>query len=137
MRIDVSPFRVVFYNPKRVAVSPGEEYLSGCPVGIRGRFLAALVEIAKAPPFRFRGGGLWEAMHGTMTGWFEVRINSGHREHYRLFCVLDHEAQNFEERLLVVISGRTKKYGTTLDSAEYRKIKKLGDEYFAQNPRLI
>ena len=131
------PYRVVFYAPESGATPLGEEYLNSCPRGIRGRFLTSLVAISEAPPFRFSGGGLWEAMHGEMTGWFEVRINSNKSNHYRLFCVLDHEALNYEERLLVVITGRTKRYRTTLEPSDYRKIKKLGVEYFSQNPRLI
>lgn len=137
MNADLQPFRVVFFTPEGGVIPPAQKYLDDCPDGIRGRFLSALVEIAKAPPFRFRGGGLWEAMHGSMTGWFEVRINSGNRIHFRLFCVLDHEALNIEERLLVVITGRNKKYQTKFSQAEYSKIKKLGDDYFSSNPRLI
>lgn len=131
------PYRVVFYAPEANTTSPGEDFLNSCPSGIRGRFLTLLVEIAKAPPFRFRGGGLWEAMHGDMTGWFEIRVDSNRSSHYRLFCVLDQVALNYQEHLLVVITGRTKKYRTTLAANEYRKIKKLGDEYFSRNPRLI
>ena len=131
------PYRVVFYVPNSELASPGEEYLNSCPPGIRGRFLTLLVEISKAPPFRFSGGGLWEAMHGEMTGWFEIRIDSSKLNHYRLFCVLDHEAVNYEQRLLVVITGRTKRYRTALPHSEYRKIRKLGVDYFSQNPRLI
>ena len=75
-------------------------------------------------------------MRGDMTGWFEVRVDFSKSNHYRLFCVLDHEAMNYDERLLVVIAGRTKKYRTKLADSDYRKIRKLGDEYFSQNPRL-
>lgn len=137
MATDLTPFRVVFFAPESEKVPPGIDYLDSCSAAIRGRFLALLVEIANAPPFRFRGGGLWEAMHGDMTGWFEVRVNFNRASHHRLFCVLDHQAKNYEERLLVVITGRTKKHSTTLKGSEYRKIKKLGDEYFSQNPRSI
>ena len=131
------PFLIVFFAPDPGLPSFGEEFLNSCPPGIRGRFLALLVEIAKAPPFRFSGGGLWEAMHGEMTGWFEIRVDFNKSKHYRLFCVLDHEALNYEERLLVVITGKTKKYRTTITANEYNKIRKLGAEYFSQNPRLI
>ena len=115
----------------------GEAYLLGLPENVRARFLAALAAIAEGPPFRFRGGGLWEAMHGAMTGWFEVRINSANQHHYRLFCVIDTLADNFDENLLVVIVGRTKKYQTTFPETEYEEIKLLGLEYFSSNPRLI
>jgi hypothetical protein len=48
-----------------------------------------LTHVAAAPPKRFSGGGYWEAMHGEMTGWFEVRVDGPQRRHYRLFCLLD------------------------------------------------
>jgi hypothetical protein len=37
---------------------------------VRAKFAAIVVAVATAPPFRFAGGGYWEAMHGDMTGWF-------------------------------------------------------------------
>ena len=42
-------------------------------------------------------------MKGEMKGWFEVRIDGPKRHHYRLFCLLDYEAQGVERPLLVVI----------------------------------
>ena len=132
-----APFRVVFYSPARFELPPGQAYLLSIPEKVRARFLALLVAVAAAPPYRFRGGGTWEAMHGAMTGWFEVRINSAHKYHYRLFCIVDTEALNYQENLLVVVDGRTKRYLTTLPDSEYKKIKRLGEEYFSSNPREI
>ena len=137
MAKDDKPFRVVFYNPYHSGIAPGQAYLDSCPEKIRARLLTTLVEISKAPPYKFRGGGLWEAMKGSMTGWFEVRISSGKTNHYRVYCVLDEKALNFSESLLVVVDGRTKKYLTTLSPSEYEKIRRLGESYFSVNPRLI
>jgi hypothetical protein len=94
-----------------------------------------LIQVAAAPPKRFAGGGYWEAMHGTMTGWFEVRKTGRH--HYRLFCRLDYEAAGQDKPLLVVIDGRDKPSGTTISPAEYDAIRALGDEYFSRNPRSL
>jgi hypothetical protein len=70
--------------------TPGREFLRKvCPVGVRAKFNAVLNAVAAAPPKRFAGGGAWEAMHGDMTGWFEVRKDGPGRRHYRLFCLLD------------------------------------------------
>jgi hypothetical protein len=56
--------------------SPGLNALLGFPTKVRARLLATLAAVAKAPPKRFAGGGQWEAMHGEMTGYFEVRVTS-------------------------------------------------------------
>ena len=40
---------------------------------IDAQFAAVLDAVAAAPPPRFSGGGKWEAMHGTMGGWYEIR----------------------------------------------------------------
>lgn len=68
--------------------TPGQEFLNNiCPEKVRRTFRAVLIEVAKAPPKRFAGGGYWEAMHGDMSGWFEVRVDGPKRTHYRLFCL--------------------------------------------------
>ena len=98
---------------------------------------ATLNAVAAAPPKRFSGGGYWEAMHGEMSGWFEVRVDGPpNRTHYRLFCRLDYDAEGEDKPLLVVITGLSKPFRTTLSDGDYREIRALGDEYFARNPRL-
>lgn len=68
--------------------TPGQDFLNEiCPEGVRRTFRAVLIAVAKAPPKRFAGGGYWEAMHGEMSGWYEVRVNGPKRRHYRLFCL--------------------------------------------------
>jgi hypothetical protein len=96
-----------------------------------------LVAVAAAPPKRFAGGGYWEAMKGDMSGWFEVRVDGPNRHHYRLFCQLDYEAKNGPKPLLVVIAGLDKPFRTELSPADYAKVRALGAEYFARNPRSI
>ena len=99
--------------------------------------VAVLAAVAAAPPKRFAGGGYWEAMHGGMAGWFEVRVNGPQRHHYRLFCLLDYVAQGIDKPLLVVIDGREKPVGTLLSAAEYDAVRDLGDEYRKRNPRSL
>jgi hypothetical protein len=108
-----------------------------CPAGVRAKFNAVLNAVAAAPPKRFAGGGAWEAMHGEMTGWFEVRRDGPGRRHYRLFCLLDYEAEGQEKPLLVIIDGRDKAFGTELGAADYAEVKALGDEYRSRNPRSV
>ena len=76
-------------------------------------------------------------MKGQMAGWFEVRVDGPKRHHYRLFCLLDYQAEGLEKPLLVVIDGRDKPYRSTLEDREYFKISALGEEYLSRNPRSI
>ena len=112
---------------------PGREFRSSCPVGVQARFDRVLIAVAEAPPTKYSGGGYWEAMHGEMTGFYEVRIDS-QNTHYRMFCLLDLEA--LDERgnplakpLLTVIGGGKKQRATKLSDADYAAIRKLADEY--------
>jgi hypothetical protein len=98
---------------------------------------AVLAAVAAAPPKRFSGGGHWVAMHGDMTGWFEVRVNGPQRHHYRLFCLLDYVAQGIDKPLLVVIDGRDKPFLTVLTAADYAAVRDLGEEYRKRNPRSL
>jgi hypothetical protein len=122
---------------------PAREFLAACPATVRARFAAVLVAVASAPPHRFAGGGYWEAMHGEMTGWFEARIDGPKpgggkgRHHYRLYCLLDYDAEAVAKPLLVVIVGSSKPVRTTLSPRDYARIRKLGDEYRARNPRSL
>jgi hypothetical protein len=56
---------------------------------IDAEFTAVLDAVAASPPARFSGGGKWEAMHGTMSGWYEIRLTGPGREQFRLFCLLE------------------------------------------------
>ncbi len=76
-------------------------------------------------------------MRGDMRGWFEVRADGPHRHHYRLFCLLDYEADGREKPLLVVVAGRDKPFRTILSDADYAEVRKLGQEYLTRNPRSL
>lgn len=51
---------------------PAEDFLNSCPPVVEAKILAVLDAVSKAPPPRFSGGGMWEAMHGEMGGFYEV-----------------------------------------------------------------
>lgn len=108
-----------------------------CPATVRARMRAVLVAVAAAPPKSFAGGGYWEAMKGDMTGWFEVRVDGPGRHHYRLFCLLDYDAEGCEKPLLVVVTGLSKPFRTVLSEADYRSVRDLGEEYAARQPRSV
>ncbi|MGN2635821.1 hypothetical protein ACTD5D_06435 [Nocardia takedensis] len=115
---------------------PGREYIRALPTSVRAKVVAVLAEVAAAPPKRFAGGGYWEAMHGEMTGWYEVRCDFG-KAHHRVFCRLDYGAEGRPKPLLAVFDGRSKPLRTVLRSSDYAEIRELGAEYFATNPRSI
>ncbi|WP_255450554.1 hypothetical protein [Skermania sp. ID1734] len=116
---------------------PGRDYLKTLPTKVRATMVACLMAVAEAPPKRFAGGGYWEAMHGEMTGWFEVRVDGKDRMHHRLFCRLDYEAKGHDKPLLVVIAGMSKPFRTRFATSDYASVRELGEEYYAQNPRSI
>lgn len=64
---------IVFCETKAGKV-PAEEFLDSCPVKIEARFYAVLEAVRDAPPPQFSGGGYWEAMHGEMGGYHEIRL---------------------------------------------------------------
>ena len=73
-----SSWGVVYYAPPNPADSP-VAFLDDCPVNVEATMTAVLDAVAAAPPPKFSGGGYWEAMHGKMTGFFEVRKQGKHR----------------------------------------------------------
>ncbi|WP_297550870.1 hypothetical protein [Amycolatopsis sp.] len=115
---------------------PARDFLRNvCPGTVRVKMQAVLAAVAAAPPKRFAGGGRWEAMHGIMTGWFEVRCDGPGRHHYRLFCLLDYDAHGVDKPLLVVVDGRDKPFRTELKDSDYAAVRALGGEYRLRNPR--
>jgi len=81
--------------------------------------------------------------HVASVGWFEVRVDGPKpgggkgRHHYRLFCLLDYEAEAVAKPLLVVVTGLSKPVRTLLARSAYVRIRELGDEYRARNPRSL
>lgn len=117
--------------------APGQEFLRHCPSSVRSKFFAVLLAVAKAPPHKFAGGGYWEAMHGDMAGYHEVRLDGPGREHFRLFCILDEAPAGFEEPALVVLCGFSKPFKTKASAAEYAWVRELGEEYRSRTPRSL
>ncbi len=111
---------------------------------VRAKLVAVLEAVRAAPPPAFSGGGKWEAMHGSMGGYYEIRVTGPGRQHYRLFCILDNgNAEELAERGLpapqiVVINGMVKPNASLFTHGEYEKhVRRLGDRYLATLPRPI
>ena len=65
---------------------------------------AVLDAVANAPPPAFAGGGTWEAMHGDMAGFYEVRVQGGGMNH-RLLCLLIRDADDLGGSSIVCLGG--------------------------------
>ena len=115
---------------------PGKEYLDNCPIA--ARILAVVTAVADAPPPAFSGGGMWEAMHDEMAGFHEVRMDHKGR-HYRLFCILERNGTDvgLAAPSLVIIEGMDKAFRTTFTTADYARVRQLGDEYRRRKPRSV
>lgn len=123
---------------------PAAEFLNACPTKVEAKLLAVLEAVRHAPPPAFSGGGKWEAMHGSMRGYYEIRCTGPGREHFRLFCILENGTdQELAERGLgrphiIVINGMRKPNAQSFIDAEYRKhVRTLGEDYLADVPRSI
>jgi len=120
---------------------PAIEFLDGCPIKVAANLFAVLDAVAEAPPPQYSGGGKWEAMHGSMGGYYEVRATGPQREQFRLFCLLENADHNelvrrgFDGPVMAVIAGLRKPWRTTLGERDYRSVRLLGDEHLSNYPR--
>lgn len=82
-------------------------------------------------------------MHGTMRGYYEARTQGPAREQFRLFCILENaEPKELRRRglsgpAIAVITGLRKRWMTTFSEADYRRVRRLGDEYLVTTPRRL
>jgi Txe/YoeB family toxin of Txe-Axe toxin-antitoxin module len=137
------PWGVVYYRAADGRV-PADEFLDRCPDNVEATILAVLEAVRRAPPPAFSGGGKWEAMHGTMGGYYEIRVTGPGRRQYRLFCRLENGTpQELAERgfpgpQIAVITGMDKASGHLFSEADYRRsVRRLGENYLGSLPRRI
>ena len=120
--------------------NPGRDFLEMCPTKVRQMMLAVLTAVAEAPPPMFSGGGKWEAMHGEMKGYYEIRVDGPKRHHYRLFCVLEHDEGGklgLGGPSVVIVAGKDKAFRTVLSAKDYAEVRALGDQYKSRAPRSV
>lgn len=134
---------IVFYAD-RTGTAPARRFLDDCPARGRAMFIAVLQTVREAPPPAFSGGGKWEAMHGTMAGYYEVRVTGPGRRHYRLFCLLDNGTaaelaeRGFDRPQIAVINGMVKPSAALFSDRDYKKrVRALGDDYLSKLPRPV
>jgi hypothetical protein len=107
---------------------PALEFLDSVPLKVRTEFQAILDAVAEAPPPAFSGGGKWEAMHGDMAGFYEVRVTGGGMNH-RLFCVLERDAKDLGGSSIVAIDGLSKPRRSAAEPRDYRRALQHRDEF--------
>ncbi len=133
----------VIYHQERNGAVPADDFLKGCPTKVRARLLATLDAVAEAPPPQFSGGGQWEAMHGSMGGFYEVRASGPGREQFRLYCILENadEAELRRRGLprpaIAVLTGLRKQWMTKFSEADYQRVRAIGEEYRGTYPRRV
>lgn len=133
---------VVHYKASDGTV-PAIEFLECCPLKVAANLLAVLDAVAEAPPPQYSGGGKWEAMHGAMGGYFEVRATGPRREQFRLFCLLENADEDelarrgFVRPAIAVIAGLRKPWRTAFNERDYRTVRNLGDDHTSNYPRRI
>lgn len=106
---------------------PARDFLGSVPAKIAAEMQAVLVAVAEAPPPAFSGGGKWEAMHGTMAGLYEVRVQGAGQNH-RLFCLLD-RAADIAGPSVVCIDGFSKPPRQAARDRDYRRVRQYADEF--------
>lgn len=136
------PWSVIYYRAPGGTV-PALAFLDGCPGKIDAEFAAVLDAVAAAPPPRFSGGGKWEAMHGAMAGWHEIRLTGPGREQFRLFCLLENGSRGelarrgLQRPAIAVITGMRKPWRTTFSDRDYQRVRATGQEHRQNYPRRI
>ena len=115
---------------------PAEDFLDNtCPESVKDNLVAIIDAVAESPPPQFSGGGMWEAMHGEMAGFYEARTRGPNKLLYRLFCILEQDGPGLRGPAIVVIDGLVKPVRTVARAADYERVKRLGDEYRRRIPR--
>ena len=136
------PWSVIYYLTASGS-APALDFLLGCSPAIHAQFVAVLDAVAVAPPPQFSGGGFWEAMHGDMGGWYEIRVTGPRREQFRLFCLLENGStdelarRGLSRPAIAVITGMRKPWRTTFSGREYEHVRHLGDEHRQNFPRRL
>lgn len=136
------PWAIIYYKAPDRSV-PAVEFLDGCPGKIDAEFTAVFDAVAAAPPPQFSGGGKWEAMHGDMAGWYEIRLTGPGREQFRLFCLLENAddeellKRGLTKPAIAVIAGMRKPWRTIFAERDYRRIRALGNKHKSEYPRRI
>jgi hypothetical protein len=88
---------------------PTEEFLgTECPDSVRADLIAIIDAVAASPPPQLTGGGMWEAMRGTMSGFYEARRRGPGRRLHRQFCLMERDGPGLNGQFIIVVAGLSK-----------------------------
>ena len=107
---------------------PALDFFEGLTAKIAAEINAVLDAVAEAPPPSFAGGGKWEAMHGDMAGFYEVRVQGDGRNH-RLFCLLIRDAVDLGGSSIVCLGGLSKPRRQAAEARDYARIRSYRGEF--------
>ena len=107
---------------------PAMGFLESLPRGVAEKIQAVLEAVAQAPPPSFSGGGMWKAMHGEMSGFYEVCVQGSDANH-RLLCLLDRNADDLGGPSIICIYGFSKPKRQGASGKDYRQARKYRDEF--------
>ena len=107
---------------------PAIDFLDQLSTKVVADIRAVLDAVAEAPPPAFSGGGMWEAMHGEMAGFYEVRVTGAGMNH-RLFWVLERDAADLGGSSIIVIDGLSKPKRSAAKPRDYRRALALRSEF--------
>lgn len=128
----IEPWRIHFFqrheDDDAARAVPAIDFLSGLPPKVQYEIHAVLSAVAEAPPPSFAGGGKWEAMHGDMAGYYEVRVQGGGRNH-RLFCLLERNAGDLGGPSIVCLGGLSKPKRAAARPRDYAVIRQFRAEF--------
>jgi hypothetical protein len=136
------PWAIIYFKTSEETV-PALKFLDECPGTLDAQFMAVLDAVAAAPPPRFSGGGKWEAMHGDMSGFYEIRLSGPRREQFRLFCLLENGTKDelarrgLQQPAIAVITGMRKPWRTAFSDHDYRHVQEFGRQHRRNYPRVI
>ncbi|MFH1105421.1 MAG: hypothetical protein V1757_10850 [Actinomycetota bacterium] len=123
-------------DPRADPAVPALAWLELVPDGVAAEIMATIDAVAVGPPPHFRGGLRYQPMHGDMGGWSEARTKYQKRL-YRLFCLQDRKAPGLPRPALVMVTGGDKPNESAFSKAFYKRVRALGDEYLASDPRSV
>jgi hypothetical protein len=136
------PWAIVYYKTPDGTV-PALEFLDDCPGTVDAQFTAVLDAVAAAPPPRFSGGGKWEAMHGTMGGWYEIRLDRARARTAPAVLLPENGTSDELARrglprpAIAVITGMRKPWRTVFSERDYQRVRELGRDHQQHYPRRI
>lgn len=107
---------------------PALAFFEAVPAKVSAEINAVLDAVAEAPPPAFSGGGKWEAMHGDMAGFYEVRVQGGGKNH-RVLCLLVRDATDLGGSSIVCLGGLSKPRRQAADPKDYKRILRYRSEF--------